>query len=143
VDMHGAAALGRMMARAIGLGPSRKLEECNALIQVINTGVQNLERGGKFSGDPSGVGELSAMADAMDQVAAEAGKVKLTVPFLRKAAAEYGAMAQAVGKAARDMARAAAAKDATKINAAQADMEKAVKLEDPLVDRINAFCRTP
>jgi hypothetical protein len=127
---------------AAGCG-QKKINECNAIIQVINTGVQNLEKGGKFSGDPSGVGELKAMADAMDKVAADAAKVDLTIPELKKYSTDYQAMAKEVAKAARDMAAAAEAKDANKINAAQAAMEKAVKQEDPLVDSINKFCQAP
>ncbi len=135
------------MATGILLGGAgcgqKKINECNALIQVINTGVQNLEKGGKFSGDPSGVGELKSMADAMDKVAADAAKVELTIPELKKYSTDYQAMAKEVAKAARDMAAAAEAKDANKINAAQAAMEKAVKQEDPLVDSINKFCQAP
>ena len=135
------SAVGIMLGGA-GCG-QKKINECNALIQVINTGVQNLEKGGKFSGDPSGVGELKSMADAMDKVAADAAKVELTIPELKKYSTDYQAMAKEVAKAARDMAAAAEAKDANKINAAQAAMEKAVKQEDPLVDSINKFCQAP
>jgi hypothetical protein len=135
------SAVGILLGGA-GCG-QKKINECNALIQVINTGVQNLEKGGKFSGDPSGVGELKSMADAMDKVAGDAAKVDLTIPELKKYSTDYQAMAKEVAKAARDMAAAAEAKDANKINAAQAAMEKAVKQEDPLVDSINKFCQAP
>ena len=135
------SAVGIMLGGA-GCG-QKKINECNALIQVINTGVQNLEKGGKFSGDPSGVGELKSMADAMDKVAADAAKVELSIAELKKYSADYQAMAKEVAKAAREMATAAEAKDANKINAAQAAMEKAVKQEDPLVDSINKFCQAP
>lgn len=127
---------------ALGCG-QKKINECNALIGVINTGVQNLEKSGKIAGDPSGVGELKSMADAMDKVAADAAKVELSIPELKKYSTDYQAMAKDVAKAARDMATAAEAKDANKINAAQAAMEKAVKAEDPLVDSINKFCQAP
>jgi len=119
----------------------KKINECNALIQVINTGVQNLEKGNKIAGDATGVAELKGMADAMDKVAGDAGKVELTIPELKKQRDDYQTMAKEVAKAARDMASAAEAKDANKINAAQAAMEKAVKQEDPLVDGINKFCQ--
>ena len=121
----------------------KKINECNSLIQVINTGVQNLEKGGKFSGDANGVGELKSMADAMDKVAADAAKVDITIPELKKYSSDYQAMAKEVAKAAREMAAAAEAKDANKINTAQTTMEKAVKQEDPLVDSINKFCQAP
>lgn len=132
----GALALGS------GCGQS-KISECNALIEVINKGVQSLEKGQKAGSDPSGVNDLKAMADAMDKVAADAAAVKLTIPELQASSTEYQAMAKEVAKAARDMATAAEAKDADKINTAQAAMEKAVKQEDPLVDKINKFCQAP
>jgi len=140
---EGGKELARTLLRAVGIGGSRKTEECNALIQVINTGIRDLEMSASPTADPSGVGELRSMAVAMDKVAAAAAGVKLTIPQLTNASAEYQAMVKAVAKAARDMANAARAKDAKRINAAQAAMEKAVKAEDPLVDRINAFCQGP
>ena len=136
----GALSAAGLLASGCG---QKKINECNGLIQVINTGVQNLEKGGKFSGDPSGVNELKQMADSMDKVAADAAKVDITIPELKKFSTDYQAMAKEVAKAARDMATAAEAKDANKINAAQAAMEKAVKQEDPLVDSINKFCQAP
>ncbi|MEJ7727840.1 MAG: hypothetical protein WKG00_01350 [Polyangiaceae bacterium] len=127
-----------------GGAPARsKAAQCNALIQVVNSGVQNLEKGNTLSGDRTGAAELKAMANAMDKVAADAARVETTIPALTKYAADYQAMAKEVAKAARNMAAAAEAKDADKINAAQAAMEKAVKQEDPLVDRINKFCQAP
>jgi hypothetical protein len=125
-----------------GCGQS-KISECNALIEVINKGVQSLEKGPKAGADPSGVGDLKSMADAMDKVAGDAAAVKLTIPELQKYSTDYQTMAKEVAKAARDMATAAEAKDPDKINAAQANMEKAVKQEDPLVDSINKFCQAP
>jgi hypothetical protein len=130
------------LALAAGCGQS-KISECNALIEVINKGVQSLEKGQKAGSDPSGVSDLKSMADAMDKVAADAAGVKLTIPELQKYSTDYQTMAKEVAKAARDMAAAADAKDPDKINAAQASMEKAVKQEDPLVDSINKFCQAP
>ncbi|MCC6558955.1 MAG: hypothetical protein IT372_39005 [Polyangiaceae bacterium] len=129
-------------ALAGGCGQS-KISECNALIEVINKGVQSLEKGQKAGNDPSGVSDLKSMADAMEKVAADASAVKLTIPELTKYSADYQTMAKEVAKAARDMAAAAEAKDPDKINTAQAAMEKAVKQEDPLVDSINKFCQAP
>ncbi|HVY48413.1 MAG TPA: hypothetical protein VHB21_21140 [Minicystis sp.] len=132
-----------LLVGAGGCG-QKKVNECNALIQVINAGVQSLEKGPKLEGDPSnGVADLKAMADAMDKVAKDASKVELTIPELKKYSTDYQAMAKEVAKTAREMAAAAEAKDVTKITAAQAAMEKAVKQEDPLVDSINKYCQAP
>lgn len=131
-----------LLALVTGCGQS-KISECNALIEVINRGVQSLEKGQKAGSDPTVAADLKAMADAMDKVAADASQVKLTIPELTKYSTEYQNMAKEVAKAARDMSAAAEAKDPEKINAAQAAMEKAVKQEDPLVDGINKFCQAP
>lgn len=131
-----------LLTLASGCGQS-KISECNALIEVINKGVQSLEKGQKAGADPTGVADLKAMAEAMDKVAADAAAVKLTIPELQKFSNDYQGMAKEVAKAARDMAGAAEAKEPDKINAAQTSMEKAVKQEDPLVDGINKFCQAP
>ncbi len=117
----------------------KRVDECNALIGVINGGIQSLEKKEpKF--DASGIGELKGLADVLDKVAGDAEKVSLTVAELKGYASEYQSMSRAVAKSAREMAAAAEAKDEKRMAAAQADMEKAVKQEDPLVDGINKFC---
>jgi hypothetical protein len=121
----------------------KKITECNNLVQVINTGVQGLEKGGKVPSEDGGVTDLKSMADAMDKVAGDAARVELTVPELKKFSGDYQLMAKDVAKAAREMAAAAQAKDMKKMSDAQAAMEKAVKQEDPLVDSINKFCQSP
>lgn len=133
------------VALLLGAGAcgQKKITECNNLIQVINAGVQNLEKGTKAAGDETGVAELKSMADAMDKVADDAAKVDITIPELKKYETEYQTMARDVAKAAREMAAAAQSKDMAKLNAAQSAMEKAVKQEDPLVDSINKYCQAP
>ena len=141
-----APALGALLAFAssavAGCG-QKKISECNGLIQVINTGVQSLEKRPAFSGDASGVADLKSLADAMDKVAADAAKVELTVLELKKASSDYQSMATAVAKSARDMAAAAEEKDEKKMSASEAAMQDAVKQEDPLVDGLNKFCQAP
>lgn len=121
----------------------KKVTECNALIQVINRGVDSLEQGRKAAGESGGVEELRAMADSMDKVSEDAGKVELTLEELKGFSTEYQGMAKEVSRAARELAKAAEEKDAKKINEAEDAMHTAVKAEDPLVDRINKFCQAP
>lgn len=136
---------GAVMGAALLLGSTacgqKKINECNSLIEVINKGVASLDKGSKGGADPTGTADLKSMADSMDKVAADAAKVELTIPELKKYSADYQAMAKDVAKAARDMAAAADAKDLAKINTAQGALDKAVKQEDPLVDQINKFCQ--
>ncbi|WP_438029084.1 hypothetical protein [Sorangium sp. So ce233] len=120
-----------------------KVTECNALIQIINEGIENLEMGSKAGADQGGSSELRAMAKVMDEVAADAAQVKLTTPELQKFSWEYQTMAKDVAKAARHLATAADANDAESSSTAQTAIEKAIGQEDPLVDKINQFCRAP
>jgi hypothetical protein len=122
----------------------KKINECNQLIEVINKGVDTLNKASKANpNDPSGTAEYKSMADTMDAVAADAAKVELTVPELKKLSQDYQAMAKEVAKAAREMVAAADSQDFAKVNTAKAGVEKAVKQEDPLVDSINKFCHAP
>jgi hypothetical protein len=134
-------------AALLGAGcGQKKVNECNALVQVINAGVQSLEKSPKADGDANSTADLKAMAEAMDKVAADAARVELTLPELKKFSTDYQAMVKEVSKAARDMAAATDSKDKDavgKVAAATAAMEKAVKQEDPLVDGINKFCQAP
>lgn len=141
----GTLAGGLLVAAALfgaGCG-QKKAVECQGLVQVINAGVQSLEKQDKFEGDSSGIAALKAMADVLDKLAADAAKVQLTAPELQGYATEYQAMAREVSRSAREMAAAAEAKDEKKLGVAQATMERAVKQEDPLIDNINKFCKSP
>src|ERR1700733_1319302 len=102
-----ARSLFRKVVLVVGLGAAlvacgqKKVTECNSLIAVINTNVQGLEKNPKVEGETNGAAELKAMADAMDKVAMDAGKVEVTIPDLKKIATEYQALAKDVAKAAR------------------------------------------
>lgn len=132
--------LGALLAGLGGCG-QKKINECNALIQVINAGVTSMQKGTKVQGDEHGVAELKALADAMDKVATDASKVELSLPELQKYSTEYQAMARQIAKSARQMA--ADYKDSAKLSEAQAELDKAAKQEDPLVANINKFCEAP
>jgi len=137
-----AAVLIGLAAATAGCG-QRKIAECNALVQVINTGVVSLEKAPKNESDPSGISDLRAMADAMDKVAADAGNVQLTMAELKKLRDDYHKMAKNIAKAERELAAAAEARNTARRTVAEATLEAAVKQEDPLVDQINKYCQTP
>ena len=121
----------------------KKIAECNAVVQVINSGVVSLEKAPKNEADPTGASDLRAMADAMDKIAAEAASIQLTLPELRKLRDDYQKMAKEFARAERELAAAAQERDAARRNAAEATLDAAVKLEDPLVDQINKVCQAP
>ena len=129
-----------LLAAASGCG-QKKITECNAVVQVINSGVVALEKAPKSETDPTGGADLRAMADAMDKVAAEASSVQLTLPELKKLRDEYQKMVKDIAKAERELASAAQDKDAARRTAADGSLDAAVKQEDPLVDQINKYCQ--
>jgi hypothetical protein len=128
-------------ALLVGVGGQKKINECNSLIQVINAGVTSMQKGTKVQGDEHGTTELTLLADAMDKVATDASKVELSIPELQKYSTEYQTMARQIAKSARQMAT--DFKDSAKLAAAQAELDKAAKQEDPLVASINKFCEAP
>jgi len=122
----------------------KKINECNQLIEVINKGVESLNKASRANAnDQSGTAEYKTMADTMDAVAADAAKVELTEPKLKELSGQYQTMAKSVAKAARELVAAADTQDFAKVNTAKAAVEKAVKEEDPLVDSIYKFCHAP
>ncbi|MEZ4446494.1 MAG: hypothetical protein R3B72_45870 [Polyangiaceae bacterium] len=133
-----------LVTSVLGCGSQTKIEECNALVGVINTGVEKVQKG--VSATPDGgaaVGELRSLADELEAIAGEAAKLKLTLPELTKFSGDYQTMAKNVATAARELADAVDNVDVEKMSEAQTRMETAVKQEDPLVEQINKFCLVP
>jgi len=129
---------------ASGCGDQKKIKECNALIGVINAGVEKVQKGTAASPDGgTPVSELRALADGMDVVVKDTEKLELSLGELKQFAQDYKAMTTEIAAAARELAIAVDAVDMEKLSAGQARMEAAVKREDPLVDSINKFCQTP
>jgi hypothetical protein len=131
-----------LAAATAGCG-QKKISECNAMVQVINSGVVSLEKAPRNEADPSGVSDLRVMADAMDKVAVEASSVQLTLPELKKLRDEYQKMVKDIARAERELASAAQEKDQARRSAADTALDVAVKQEDPLVDQINKYCQAP
>ena len=131
------------LAATLGGCAQKRVAECNALILVINGGVQGLEKAPKAENDPTGVSDLKAMAERMDKVAGDTASVPVTIAEVKRFSSEYQKMAKDIAKAERDMAAATESRDAAKRAAAEQALDAAVKQEDPLVDSINKFCQTP
>jgi TPR repeat protein len=117
----------------------RKIAECNLLIEAFSAKMDALgqvPRKGAAS-------DLRGMADAMDRAAEHTARLPLTLPELTRQNAEYQEMARGVAKAARALATAWDKNDRAAIKAAQAELDKAVKREDPIIDAINKTCQAP
>ncbi|MDC0747489.1 hypothetical protein [Polyangium mundeleinium] len=123
-------------------GENDKVKECNAVIEVINGGMQKLNKSQNETKDAPGTEQLRALADVMDSVGRDIEAVPVTQPELVRKVADYQDMVRTTAKAARDLARAIEAKDARGANAATSALSTAVKRESPLVDDINAYCQS-
>jgi hypothetical protein len=121
-----------------------KVSECNALIEVLNKGAANIDKGTKgIQANPMATAEYKGLADAADKVADDASKVELKIPELKKFSTDYQAVMKEFAKTARDTATAVDAKDTTKMTTAANAMEKVGKQEETLIADINKYCQAP
>ena len=144
-QVGGALVVGALLiASASGCGDRKKVQECRALITVINGGVEQISAGTKGARDGgAAVGELRDLATAMDTVAKAAAKVELEDLGLKKLAKGYRDMVAEVAAAARELATAVDKVDIEKMKKAQRRMDKAVSREGPIVDDLNKHCQEP
>ena len=127
-----------------GCGEQKKIKECNALVAVINTGVDKIQSVTRSAPDGgAAVAELRALATEMEAVAAEAKKVELTLPELKKLSSDYQGLATELATAAGELATAVDNVDMETMAKAQNQMDSVVKREDPLIQALNEFCRAP
>lgn len=129
---------------ALGCGPKKKVEECQAFVGAINEGVDRIHKsisGTAESGQS--VAELRQLAGELDEVGKLTEKVALTTGDLQKFSQRYLELTKDLATAARELADAVDAVDVEKSTKLQARMEEVVKKEDPLVEELNKFCQTP
>jgi methyl-accepting chemotaxis protein len=139
------AALVWISLLALGAcGEQQKVEECNALVGVINEGIDKVQKITAASPDGgTAVNDLRALADEMDAIAKQAEAAPLTISELQKLSGDYRAMAAEVAAAARELATAVDNVDGEKMKKAQERIVTTVQKEDSLVESINRFCQTP
>lgn len=125
-----------------GCGKVTKVKECNALIETVNAGVKRIEALGsaKQGGASQVTANLRKLADAYEQVGADAGKVEVTTPELKSDVADYQSFAKGEAAALRTMAIAVETGDTAKSKAAEADFDQLSKKEDALIQKMNGFC---
>jgi methyl-accepting chemotaxis protein len=138
-----ATAMVWLLFGAVGCGQS-KIAECNSLIEVLNKGAQDIDKGTKaVAANPMATGEYKQLADSADKVAESASKVELKINELKKFSSDYQAVMKEFAKTARDTAAAVEAKDTAKMTAAANAMERVGKQEESLINDINKFCQAP
>ena len=110
--------------------------ECVALIDIVNHGVEALEKMDGYAG----LDDLEKMATIRDAMAHEIEGVGPKQPELRAWAAEYPKTLRQTSAALRSVAAAARRGDASVRGDGARDLDAAMKREEPLVDRVNALC---
>ena len=116
---------------------SPKRDECRALMSMVNTTADRVDKAQASPLDPSG---LKALSEAIEKSATEAEALKLTVPDLQKHAKGYIALTRDIAKTAREMASAGEAHDRPRAEAAGDAMEKLAAQEPKLLRELNGFC---
>ncbi|MEM1034048.1 MAG: hypothetical protein AAGN82_27170 [Myxococcota bacterium] len=128
----------------VGCADRRKVEECSALVTVINSGIDEVIKLTSATPDEgAAVEELRRVASEMDAVAARAAEVELTLSELQELSGQYQTMVTAIAAGSRSLADAVDNVDTEKMKQAREEIAKAVTAEDALVEQFNRFCQTP
>lgn len=129
---------------APGAVPQSRVAQCNALVTVLNSGAQDIDKGTKaIAANPTSASEYKSLAEAADQVADKASKINIMLPELRKLSTQYQITMKKFSRSARDTGAAVEAKDADRMTAEANEMEKVGKEEEELISKINKFCQSP
>lgn len=115
-----------------------KAAACQALVESINVGVSKVPA---LRPGEEAAASLRAFAEGMARVGTDVGALQLPTDLVALRD-EYGAMAQAIADAAKELADATDAKDDARITTARVRLEAAAKAEDPLVKRIDGACQS-
>jgi hypothetical protein len=119
-----------------GAGCNKKVDECNKLIQVMNTEGAKLSPKGSAT-DPS---TMTKMADDLDNAAKAIGAVELSIPELVKFRDDSKKLFTDVGTAARASGKALEGKDLAAATTALKQLTDAAQSNTKLVNDINKFC---
>jgi len=139
-----AAGLALLLALPLACGDRRKVEECSALVTVVNDGIEKVIKiTGGTPDEGAAVNELRSVATEMDGVAQRAANVELTLAELQQLSSDYQAMVKEVAAGSRELADAVDNVDSEKMKQAREKIAKAVAREDALVEQVNRFCQTP
>ncbi len=129
------------LAAALAACDGPKHAECDALMGVINTGLDQIETSQQqLKNNPDRTVELRAMADALEKLAIDAGAVTLETPELRELSGRYQKMAKEAAVHARALADAEKEKKLEDVKKAKTALNDTFKLEDPIVSDLNKTC---
>jgi chromosome segregation ATPase len=122
----------------LACGAFKKVEQCNALVDKINTAQQAARRAD--SSEQASAEELKKLAGVLEQLAKDIGAMDIKNEKLRGYADEYQQMVSQMAAASRKLIAAVEAGDLAGATAAKAEMDAVSAKEDGLVAKINGFC---
>lgn len=115
---------------------AKKVSECNAFIERVNTGIKEVESATK--GDDPASFEKAAVA--YDKLGADVGAMSFDTPELKAHSASYKAMCDSAAKTLREVSAALAKEDIKAATDAQGNFATLEKQENELVAKVNGFC---
>jgi hypothetical protein len=118
-------------------GCNKKVEECNKLIQVMNSEGAKLSPKGSAT-DPS---TMTKMADDLDTAAKAIGAVEVSLPELQKFREDSKKLYTDVAAAARESGKALEGKDLATATASLKKLTDSAQANKKLTDDINKFCQ--
>ncbi|MCC6526415.1 MAG: hypothetical protein IT373_27455 [Polyangiaceae bacterium] len=126
-----AALAGTTLAACQG----KRIEECNALIGVINDEQQQVKPA--QSQEPA---DFERVAERLAETARRVADVSLTVEALREHRDAYQALVNDIAEVMRGAAQALRDRDGKKLDAARTLERQVGEREDELVETINRYC---
>ncbi|MBI4951414.1 MAG: hypothetical protein HY908_05240 [Myxococcales bacterium] len=114
---------------------AKRIEECNALIGVINEEQQQVKAA--QSQEPA---EFERVAERLTETARRVADVPLTVEALREHRDAYQALVSDIAEVMRGAAQALRDRDGKKLDAARTLERQVGEREDELVETINRYC---
>jgi flagellin-like hook-associated protein FlgL len=118
-------------------GCNKKVEECNKLIQVMNSEGAKLSPKGSAT-DPS---TMTKMGDDLDTAAKAIGDVDVSLPELQKFRDDSKKLFTDVATAARESGKALEGKDLAAATTALKKLTDSAQANTKLVNDINKFCQ--
>jgi hypothetical protein len=122
----------------VGCGES-KVAQCNKLIAVANKAATESKQMSQSS-NPDKIGQLSQMADKLDQYAKEIQAVEIKDDQLKGFQGRFAKMYQETGAASRALIAAVNKKDPKGIGTSSKALQTASGQEGPLVSEVNSYC---
>ena len=118
-------------------GCNKKVPECNAVVDVVNGVGTKIKAGEKAQGADA----QQVMQEAEEKAAADIGKLDLTVPEVKKIAADLKKNLEASSGASKKLMAALKAADAAQMDPLSKELDTARDGVSKNIEELNKFCQ--